>query len=81
VDGQRRLGGRCPDAPGVDVVPVETVRSGFPPILDRRLALGLPMIAVDNGSVDVTVEVLRYAAVQMVTLPPQRRRFVRGGMQ
>lgn len=39
------------------------------PVLERLLALGVPVVAVDNASVDGTVAVLRDAGVQVVALP------------
>src|SRR4051794_32971497 len=39
------------------------------PVLERLLALGVPVVAVDNGSTDDTVAVLRDAGVLVVALP------------
>lgn len=39
------------------------------PVLDRLLTLGVPILAVDNGSADATVERLRRREIEVTALP------------
>lgn len=43
--------------------------SRIDPILDRLLSLGAPLIAVDNGSADNTVERLQHRGIEVTALP------------